>query len=92
MDAPLLEVVEVAHARAHLAQVVADEPDVRDGDGVPVVLDLGRPARGRRRRALLVQLAPRLQLLDVGARVVPVRGVPRLDEVEVVDHLEGWQG
>merc|ERR1712204_136679 len=79
-DVTLLEVLEVAHHGAHLAEVVADEPDVGDRDGVAVVLDLARPARRRGRRALLVELAPRLQLLDVSSGVVAVLSVPRLDE------------
>mmetsp|Transcript_21604 Transcript_21604/g.45615 ORF Transcript_21604/g.45615 Transcript_21604/m.45615 type:complete len:330 (-) Transcript_21604:3999-4988(-) len=48
---------------------------------------LARPAVGCRRARLLVHLAPLRHLLDVRRRVVAVGLVPRLDEVEVVDHL-----
>mmetsp|Transcript_6889 Transcript_6889/g.10656 ORF Transcript_6889/g.10656 Transcript_6889/m.10656 type:complete len:226 (-) Transcript_6889:1752-2429(-) len=63
------------------------EPQVRDADGVTIVLDFLGPRLWDGGTGLLVQLGPLLHLLDVGDGRVPVLLVEGLDEVEIVDDL-----
>mmetsp|Transcript_29009 Transcript_29009/g.88648 ORF Transcript_29009/g.88648 Transcript_29009/m.88648 type:complete len:291 (-) Transcript_29009:768-1640(-) len=72
----------LADLRRELAEVVRDEPDVRHGDGVALVLDLRRPALGHRRAGRRVQFLPLAHLLHVRRGVVVRQVVVEgLDEV-----------